>query len=378
MELPKNLVQMGKPDKTHKIFIEDYVISYIKKWNRNADVQAVGLALYGRKEMEKGQKYYFLYGAADKESIAKVGQEHFSEYEFLAWCVVRDELPEKIFLVNQGKGIEVCGYACFYENNESMLNYMLYIEETQAPKEIQEEKETVQAKPMRGEWNTKEYLNGKALRSEESLTEEKKEKTKHQGSDKNYNPRQLHGLKTAAAVMFLSLCVLGVTTVNSPDKLAKLQNTANSLYKELTDKKTADHEEDQTVLPIEENETEEKTKENDLQDDTLAVQGPAVTESIEDKPEIKDGTDVTGGDQGAENVIETKKEPKDSREEVKEQTTVTQTVKTTESYVIKKGETLTGICLRKYGNISKVSEICNLNNIKNADSIEAGQTILLP
>ena len=157
-----------------------------------------------------------------------------------------------------------------------------------------------------------------------------------------------------------------------------MQNTANARYKELTDKKTADHEEDQTVLSIKENETEEKTKENDLQDDTLAVQGPAVTESIEDKPEIKDGTDVTGGDQGAENVIETKKEPKDSREEVKEQTTVTQTVKTTESYVIKKGETLTGICLRKYGNISKVSEICNLNNIKNADSIEAGQTILLP
>ena len=138
MELPKNLVQMGKPDKTHKIFIEDYVISYIKKWNRNADVQAVGLALYGRKEMEKGQKYYFLYGAAavaglekrgaylsqaDKEAIAKVGQEHFSEYEFLAWCVVRDELPEKIFLVNQGKGIEVCGYACFYENNESRSSF---------------------------------------------------------------------------------------------------------------------------------------------------------------------------------------------------------------------------------------------------------------
>ena len=47
MELPKNLIQMGKPDRTHKIFVEDYIISYIKEWNRESDGQPAGIALYG-------------------------------------------------------------------------------------------------------------------------------------------------------------------------------------------------------------------------------------------------------------------------------------------------------------------------------------------
>ena len=48
MELPKNLIQMGKPDRTHKIFVEDYIISYIKEWNRESDGQPAGIALYGQ------------------------------------------------------------------------------------------------------------------------------------------------------------------------------------------------------------------------------------------------------------------------------------------------------------------------------------------
>ncbi len=28
MELPKNIIQIGKPDRIHKIFVEDYVVSY--------------------------------------------------------------------------------------------------------------------------------------------------------------------------------------------------------------------------------------------------------------------------------------------------------------------------------------------------------------
>lgn len=63
MELPKNIVQMGKPDKTHKIFVEDYVVSYIKQLNRSCDGRAVGLALYGRFYEEDECRYYFLYGA---------------------------------------------------------------------------------------------------------------------------------------------------------------------------------------------------------------------------------------------------------------------------------------------------------------------------
>ena len=144
MELPKNLIQMGKPDRTHKIFVEDYIISYIKEWNRESDGQPAGIALYGQVYKESNYKYYFMYGASriegldrrgpylsqsDREEINNVGNRYFEEYSFLGWCIVREELPETIFLDTRGKAIEVNGYACFFEKNESMLNFMLEMDE---------------------------------------------------------------------------------------------------------------------------------------------------------------------------------------------------------------------------------------------------------
>lgn len=140
MELPKNIVQIGKPDRVHKIYIEDYVVSYIKQLNRTCDDKPAGLALYGKLYEEEGCRYYFLYGAvktdglehrgaylsqAEKEEIAENGKKYFEEYEFLAWCSIKGEPLERLFVKGKGKGVEVEGYACFYEKNESMLNYML-------------------------------------------------------------------------------------------------------------------------------------------------------------------------------------------------------------------------------------------------------------
>lgn len=130
MELPKNIVQIGKPDRLHKIFVEDYVVSYIKQLGRTGCGEAVGLALYGRSYEENGCSYYFLYSAAkveglehrgpylsqiEKEEVEKIGRQHFPEYDFLAWCSVREELADSIYVLKQGKGVEVGGYACFYE-----------------------------------------------------------------------------------------------------------------------------------------------------------------------------------------------------------------------------------------------------------------------
>ncbi len=48
------------------------------------------------------------------------------------------------------------------------------------------------------------------------------------------------------------------------------------------------------------------------------------------------------------------------------------------SYTVKRGDTLIGICIQKYGSDARVAEVCSLNNIKNPDSIKIGQKILLP
>ena len=47
-------------------------------------------------------------------------------------------------------------------------------------------------------------------------------------------------------------------------------------------------------------------------------------------------------------------------------------------YLIKRGDNLLRILRTHYGDESKLQEICLVNNIKNPDNIQVGQTILLP
>ena len=47
-------------------------------------------------------------------------------------------------------------------------------------------------------------------------------------------------------------------------------------------------------------------------------------------------------------------------------------------YTVKQGDTLVAICKIRYGSTAKMQEICEINNIKNADYIAPGQKIYLP
>ena len=51
---------------------------------------------------------------------------------------------------------------------------------------------------------------------------------------------------------------------------------------------------------------------------------------------------------------------------------------TPQYYIVQKGDTLRDICLKKYGNIEKVKEICEINDIDDANTILYGQKLLLP
>jgi nucleoid-associated protein YgaU len=46
--------------------------------------------------------------------------------------------------------------------------------------------------------------------------------------------------------------------------------------------------------------------------------------------------------------------------------------------VIRQGDTLADICSKYYGSLDRITEICEVNNITDADMILPGQEILLP
>lgn len=290
MELPKNLIQMGKPDRTHKIFVEDYIISYIKEWNRESDGQPAGIALYGQVYKESNYKYYFMYGASriegldrrgpylsqsDREEINNVGNRYFEEYSFLGWCIVREELPETIFLDTRGKAIEVNGYACFFEKNESMLNFMLEMDEREKrcarqaennPENAVMDNAWADASPAAqdgqadGQTEAAAFQGGyggnyRSLPLENRIAAAKKSSDKNTASEKTASYKEknrqmikhLERLKMAAAAMFTVLCVIGITTINDSDKIEEMQVAARQVIADLSQQKIPDAENDDAL-----------------------------------------------------------------------------------------------------------------------------------
>ena len=290
MELPKNLIQMGKPDRIHKIFVEDYIISYIKEWNRESDGQPAGIALYGQAYKESNYKYYFMYGASriegldrrgpylsqsDREEINNVGNRYFEEYTFLGWCIVREELPETIFLDTRGKAIEVNGYACFFEKNESMLNFMLEMDEREKRCARQAENNSenavtdnswTDASPAAqdgqadGQTETNAFQgeyggNYRSLPLENRIAAAKKASDKNAASEKTASYKKknrqmikhLERMKMAAAAMFTVLCVIGITTINDSDKIEEMQVAARQVIADLSQQKIPDAENDNAL-----------------------------------------------------------------------------------------------------------------------------------
>lgn len=448
MELPKNVVQIGKPDRVHKIYIEDYVVSYIKQLNRACDGRAIGLALYGKLCEEEECRYYFLYGAArieglehrgpylsqsEKEEITERGRQYFEDYEFLAWCTIKGEPLESLFVKVQGKGVEVEGYACFYEKNESMLNYMLLSGQkpTETLGSIPQARETVGEqesiprvskaeraaheimengtsrsskgsnsgmRPARGEWRAADFMHpsvrntskaADSVKESEKITNinARKEKTK------NLSAKRTEYMKMAAVAAFLVLCVIGITTLNEHGKLEDLQVAASHVIASMTEQKLPDAGEDNTIsggsaLPTEETGIQPETTEGAVQTDgagqTEAEQIPTVSGQENNLDTQADGVGEQESDTGTDGVVQENA----SQEEYQAASSQSVVVQPPEeqaepeelpvSYTIVRGDTLISICMSRYGSLDKLKEICEMNHISNADNIQVGQTILLP
>ena len=94
MELPKNITQIGEADKSCKIYVEDYVMSYMKQMNRFAEDKEMAVALYGRRSTEQTVSYIFVYGACKltflQREVRHLSQAHQQEIERLRYKYFRE------------------------------------------------------------------------------------------------------------------------------------------------------------------------------------------------------------------------------------------------------------------------------------------------
>lgn len=374
MEIPKNTTQIGEIQGNRKIFIEDYVISYIKQLCRQEPDCRKRIAFYGVVKTQQEQEYYFIYGgcriniysrndyyltAEDYKEIAEKGEMYFEGYTPIGFITIEDELPEGVFVLGDFEQY-IRGYHIFYEKNDSMLTFLI----------------DRQSKAMQDGEVREEYCEDKINKYKTQVTQpdipainrEYKTIPQREQASPNEGVKMIGIVKSAAAALFIVLCVTAISAINGLGKMENAKSYFQKAYNQITEKKIPDREEtigtkvEETVqnevektVSIDDEKTVLTDAQSPLATDAEAVVQTNQEETVQNQPDVEMQTDTL--------------------DEEKMQTDVSDNP---QNYIIKSGETLISISKTFYGDDSKVKEICDLNGIEDSDNIQVGQKIILP
>ena len=240
MQLPKNVTQIGETNPHCKIYVEDYVISYMKQLNQYAGDKRMAVALYGIRKEEDGITYLFFYGAgrlnflqkecrhlsqAVLQESEKLRKRYFSDYVFLGYRLLDGEMVEGFHVCEQGVCRYIEGYAQFYEKNDSMLAYMVDQRQEEAkPEEFDQEKYNTVKKRQEERRALSEERGWNGGKSSALWNGHAKEPDTESGA------ARLRRMKYSVAAIFALLCVTGLAAMGNGVKLGDLQSAAGRVF----------------------------------------------------------------------------------------------------------------------------------------------------
>ena len=248
-QLPKNVRQIGNVSDNPKIYVEDYVDTYLNQLREKAKEQPVGVILAGEVLELEDEKAVFVSGAvqmqelSEKDGKLEIGQDgmkhmmeeaaqYFPESHIVGWGIVEEGNPmsrnrevkkiqerefgqegslflwknareqDEIFYAYKfGELMQIGGHYIYYEKNPEMQNYMINTrkENGVTPSEVVEDR---------------------AAKNFSAVREKMEYKEQHQSSAFAY---------ITSAVLVLIVLVIGITTVNNFDKMKAVQNSLETL-----------------------------------------------------------------------------------------------------------------------------------------------------
>ncbi len=382
---PKNKKQIGRIGKGDKIYIEDYAVTYLNQIARAPETQTGFAGLFGTCREIEGVKEYYIYaavyqeatnileGGLPREAVQKIMRqraEMFVEYFFLGWAFVLKEnsgamwescyrsrletlmgkpellmtlrcntCEEHFYLYPTEMPKETDGYFIFYEQNDAMQNFLIDWHGINHKDKCDEEGDNV-AESCRNYYKEK-----KAAR---------------------LRTRLAGVFLTAAALLLIFSAGVWVQNLNRFEKMQEVGQTFDEVMfnnveaEQMNNEVMLDNvEAEQTNNEVMVNNAEsEQTNEEVVLNNTE----PEIVEDIVSDETEEIYEEIEPEDVSFEEVVLNETEPE----------------KQYITYEVSKGDTLFGICVEFYGNLSRVQEICRLNNIENMDNILYGEKILLP
>ena len=384
-KLPKNTRQIGEENGEKRLYVEDYVVTYL---NRLADEKDVARAiLIGTVKERNLYPYIFIDGAVEvedyhmdekqREEFEKKIEMEFGIRKIMGWffsskegpviynqevldtyhqffaeenqvLLVSDPLEEELnaFFMEDEMLTEQPGYQIYYEKNLPMQNRLI-------EKNIGKSQE-------------------KGTENKDDAIHRFRELVKLKKTEKETEEEKKNGWLTyiASGFLVMTILALGVTIIYSYDRmkqveqnLAILSNHVDSQKEYVTDQPESAEEVVSHIKDVTE-ETETMSLEDiTVEEETLT--GTTFwnqTEQEKTEPETE---------MASEKNVVTETEPQDAQNTIGD-------ASARASYTVKVGDTLAGISQMYYGTTEKVQEICNLNGITDEDPILPGQKILLP
>lgn len=371
-QLPKNIRQIGSPAGHTKVYIEDYVITFLNSLSMDKNTYVRGAILFGEKKQIGNDLVIFIRGAIEGQNleldldetvfddevwreIYQQKERLFSGLDVIGWALLRmgfsvrlndkikkthfenfpgegkvlymmDDLEgEDAFYVFRGEDLSrQNGYYIYYEKNPMMQNYL--VERRQDIKEVQTYEKMMES------------------RRDEKLIQQFREKISKK-TKSNQRKGRIRNISTAAAVTIMMIMGGTMYYYAGQDQSINFKEVVNG---------------------------------------AVHTMGKGVSDQISTKSSTKSATTSVKITKTLDSATQTsihKKEQKTTQPTIK-QKQKTQKVSSGQyksyTYTVKSGETLVSISRKVYGTQKLVQRIKKANALSDENQIYPGQKLIIP
>lgn len=414
LKIPKNVMQIGTGSPNVKLYMEDYVHTFLERCQGKETCLA-----FGQQEEKGGIRYYLIYGVEKETDFRRGNFPYFQKLERIGKIEKKEAAVR--FWTMLGEEIQIGGYFIFYEQNEEMQAYMIAEREQSRPADVEEERvmEAINAR--------REKRKAEAAADAARGITASRASAPNTASGRKTVLSRLGALKAAAptlnaasrktafgtayqarlgstGALFPKLCRIGclvlllvlvgtaLTSVNQyPDMKAvsallagavrntknETENTSPGLIVEETVGWNSSDEMAQSAA------LDEATQADDATGAANTAMDGEVTDNRTADNVMTDNVTADSATADSQNAVATDADAESSTARQSASASdsfpqVQEALAHPESYQVQKGDSLIAISRRFYGTDEKVIEICRLNNIKDPNQIQPGQNILLP
>lgn len=439
LKIPKNVMQIGTGSPNVKLYMEDYVHTFLERCQGKETCLA-----FGQQEEKDGIHYYLIYGVEKETDFRRGNFPYFQKLERIG-KIEKKEASVRFWTV-RGEEIQIGGYFIFYEQNEEMQAYMIAEREQSRPADVEEERvmEAINAR--------REKRKAEAAADAARGITASRASAPNTASGRKTVLSRLGALKAAAptlnaasrktafgtayqarsgstGALFPKLCRIGclvlllvlvgtaLTSVNQYSDMKAVsalfagavrntknetKNTSSGLIVEetvgwnssdemarsaaLDEAAQADDTTGTDNTAMDGEATDNRTTDSVMPDSVMpdsVMPDSIMPDSVMSDSVTTDSVTTDSVMADGQNAVTTDADAESSTARQSASASdsspqVQEALARPESYQVQKGDSLIAISRRFYGTDEKVIEICRLNNIKDPNQIQPGQNILLP